>query len=143
MSHSFLVVNPTDRSFSYPLAYSFVVLPTSITRWLQFSKFNNHHNVPSAATFFGAILFNLSGAINVLLFLVFKSELLLFSRPSQLMEPDHELVEVVPVGNGPGTFTDLPNIHPSPEPTTAVLADDLEGTGLSRVNSRRTLDEII
>ena len=135
-------MDPTHRSLSYPLAYSIVILPTSITRWLQFSN----KNVPSAATFFGVILFNLSGAINVLLFLVFKPELLLFSRPEQLTQPDHDFVQVVPVGNGPngpGFFTDLPNIQPSPEPTTAVLADDLEGRGLSRVNSRRTLDEII
>ncbi|KAI0276639.1 hypothetical protein BGY98DRAFT_694141 [Russula aff. rugulosa BPL654] len=50
----------------YPLAYSLVVLPITIARWLLFS---NHH-VPSAAIFFGVSMFYLSGAINVLLFLI-------------------------------------------------------------------------
>ena len=136
-------MDPTDRSFSYPLAYSVVILATSITRWLQFSKFNDHHSVPSAATFFGVILFNLSGAINVLLFLIFKPELLLFSRPDKLTQPDHELVQVVPAGNCSGVFMDGQNIQHSPEPTTEVLVDGSEGTGLSQVNSRRTLNDIV
>ena len=131
------------RSFSYPLAYAAIILPLSIMRWLQFSKFNNHYNVPAAATLFSSTLLNLSGAINVLLFLVFKPGLLLFSRPDQLTQPDHELVQVVPVGNGSGIFTDPPNIHHSPEPTTTVLADDLEGTGLTCANHKQTLDEIV
>ena len=132
-------MDPTHRSLSYPLAYSFVVLPTSITRWLEFSN----KNVPSAATFFGVILFNLSGAINVLLFLIFKPELLLFSRPDQLTQPDHELVQVVSAGNDSGILMDAQNIQHSPESTTKVLAGDSDGTGLSRVNSKRTLDDII
>ena len=72
------LVNPTYRSSSYPIAYSFVVLPLSVARWLQFS---NHIHVPSAATFFGVSMFNLSGAVNVLLFLIVRPELLLFTRP--------------------------------------------------------------
>ncbi len=44
----------------------------------------SHHHVPSAATFFGKSLFHLSGAINVLLFLVIRSKLLLFPRPEEL-----------------------------------------------------------
>ena len=112
-------------------------------RWLQFSKLNRHYNVPAAATLFSSTLLNLSGAINVLLFLVFKPGLLLFSRPDQLTQPDHELVEVVPVGNGSGIFTDPPSIQHGPEPTTTVLADDSEGTGLSRFNPKRTLNGMV
>ncbi|KAI0269579.1 hypothetical protein BGY98DRAFT_299623 [Russula aff. rugulosa BPL654] len=58
----------------YPLAYSLVVLPISIPQWLK----SNHPNVPSAAMFFGNIMFYLSGAINVLLFLMARPHLLLF-----------------------------------------------------------------
>jgi len=61
----------------YPIAYSIVVLPLSIARWMQF----NHYEVPSAATFFGHSVFHLSGVINVLLLLIARPQLLLFSRP--------------------------------------------------------------
>ncbi|KAF8502188.1 hypothetical protein F5888DRAFT_1176383 [Russula emetica] len=63
----------------YPLAYSLIVLPITISRWLLFT----HHHVSSAATFFGITVFYLSGAINVLLFLVIKPELLLPSSSSR------------------------------------------------------------
>jgi len=43
-----------------------------------------HHNVPLAAIFFGVSMFNLSGAINVLLFLIIRPRLLLFPRPKEL-----------------------------------------------------------
>ena len=56
-----------------------MVLPHSITRWSLF----NYKRVSSQATFFGVSVFNLSGAINVLLILIVRpaSELLLFSPP--------------------------------------------------------------
>ena len=133
-------MDPAHRSFSYPIAYSFVVLPLSVTRWLEFNKnFNNHHHVPSAATFFAVIMFNLSGAINVLLFLIFKPQLLLFTRPDELRQPD---VELVPAGNISKIFTDTDHFQHSPEPAMTALPDDSEGARLSRVNSKRTLDEV-
>jgi len=61
----------------YPLAYSLVVLPLSVTRWLLFS----HHHVSSAAAFFGVSTFNFSGAVNVILFLIVRPKLLLFTCP--------------------------------------------------------------
>ncbi|KAH9052532.1 hypothetical protein EDB87DRAFT_1722850 [Lactarius vividus] len=61
----------------YPLAYSLMVIPLSVSRWLHFG----HKSVPSAATFFGLMMFNLSGAINVLLFLIVRPHLLLFTPP--------------------------------------------------------------
>jgi len=67
----------------YPLAYSLMVLPLSIARWSLF----NHKKVSSLATFFGVSVFNLSGAINVLLFLIVRPELLLFSPPEEVGGP--------------------------------------------------------
>jgi hypothetical protein len=78
----FLVACPAQNLASYPLAYSLVVLPLSIARWSLFS----HRNVSSAATFFGVSMFNLSGAINVLLLLVVRPRLLLFVPPANTVE---------------------------------------------------------
>lgn len=131
----FQVVYLAHRSFSYPLAYSFIVLPLSITRWLAF---NSHHHVPSAATFFGIIIFNLSGAVNVVLFLFFKPQLLLFARP-KLRQPD---IALVPAGNSSKVFTETENSQNSPEPTTTAQDDDSEAALSSRVSSTRTSTEI-
>jgi len=68
----------------YPLAYSLVVLPLSVARWSLYS----HKNVPSVALFFGLTMFNLSGAINVLLFLIIRPQLLLFAPPEQPVGPE-------------------------------------------------------
>ncbi|KAI9508220.1 hypothetical protein F5148DRAFT_1198381 [Russula earlei] len=68
----------------YPLAYSLVVLPLSAARWSLFK----HKDVPSAAMFFGLTMFNLSGAINVLLFLVIRPQLLLFAPLEPSVEPE-------------------------------------------------------
>jgi len=78
----------TSRILFYPLAYSLMVIPLSIARWLPV----HHKSVPSAAfLFFGEILFNLSGAVNVLLFLIVRPHLLLFTPPEELVEPKVEL----------------------------------------------------
>jgi len=74
----------------YPLAYSLMVIPLSISRWLQFS----HKSVPSAYLFLGGIMFNLSGAINVLLFLIVRPHLLLFTPPEERCEPSVELANL-------------------------------------------------
>jgi hypothetical protein len=81
------VLNPAHRLFSYPLAYSLVVLPLSVARWLQFQ----HKSVPSAATFFGSSMFGLSGTINVCLFLLVRPQLLLFTPPEEPVEPERQL----------------------------------------------------
>jgi hypothetical protein len=118
------------RSSSYPLAYSFIVLPITIARWLLFS----HHNVSSAATFFAISIFYLSGAINVLLFLVTKPNLLLFPRPEELQvdgqEVQFELAPAIPQleGAGPAIITDRAKIQNSPEPSTSTAL----GEGSSR-----------
>ncbi|KAI9435758.1 hypothetical protein H4582DRAFT_2168107, partial [Lactarius indigo] len=61
----------------YPLAYSFMVLPLSVARWSLF----DHKNVSTGGTVFAVSVYNLSGAINVLLFLIVRPQLLLFSPP--------------------------------------------------------------
>ncbi len=89
-----------------------------MARWLQFS----HHHVSSGVTLFAASIFHLSGAINILLFLIIRPELLLFPRPGQL---DQEVVELTlaPQGNtGPATISAAAKkLQQSPEPTSAVL----------------------
>ncbi|KAH9170451.1 hypothetical protein EDB89DRAFT_2071969 [Lactarius sanguifluus] len=71
----------------YPLAYTLVVIPLSVARWLLFS----HKSVPSATTFFGLTMFNLSGAVNVLLFMIVRPRLLLFTPLEELSESSEEL----------------------------------------------------
>ena len=98
-----------------------MVLPASIARWSLF----NHKKVTSAATFFAAPIFTLSGAINVLLLLVVRPQLLLFTRPE-----DYELDAVAP---GPAHLTtDSPiipdtsnqNLWLTPQPNVRAVPDD-------------------
>jgi hypothetical protein len=105
------------RSSSYPVAYSLVILPLTIARNVQF----NHHNVPSAATFFGVSIFYLSGAINVLLFLIIRPRLLLFPRPRQLDEREIQLAPQEDTGAANSSDTEKP--QGSPDPTLAALGD--------------------
>jgi len=112
------VVNPAHKFSvtSYPLAYSLIVLPLTVARWLQFSN----HKVPSAATFFGDTMFSLSGAINVLLFLIIRPGLLLFPRPEELAGPE---IALAPQGTGTssGVFSDMAKFQHSSDPTSAAL----------------------
>ncbi|KAF8502202.1 hypothetical protein F5888DRAFT_1608129 [Russula emetica] len=121
----------------YPLAYCLIILPLTISRCLQFG----HHNVPSAATFFGVTVFYLSGAINALLFLIIRPELLLFPRPEELAEPE---IELAPQGTSPARFSDAEKFQHSPEPTSAALGDEdlKEGATPYHINSRRISDDI-
>jgi len=129
----------------YPLAYSLMVLPLSVTRWSLF----NHKKVSSAATFFAVSMFNLSGAINVLLFLIVRPQLLLFSPPEEFSETEIEL------GHSSTNIPDTPKYNHSPQSIGMGLMKDvgdgvwdptLEGFGNSvapsRVNSRLRSDDI-
>ena len=99
----------------------------------------------SAAIFFSVILADLSGAINVLLFLIVRPQLLLFPRPEELAEPNIELLNQ---GNSSAVFTDVEKFQHSPEPSLAAQAAQLvdesprSGTVQARVNSRRMSDDI-
>ena len=106
-------MNPPHKLFSLPLAYSLVVLPLSVVRWSQFS----HKDVPSAATFFGISVYNLSGAINVLLLLLVRPRILLFIPP----EPVETGVELGhPSTAGSATFPGVAKYN--------LSATDCDGT---------------
>ncbi|KAI9442154.1 hypothetical protein H4582DRAFT_2072711 [Lactarius indigo] len=133
----------------YPLAYSLMVLPLTIARWSLFS----HKKVSSAATFFGVSMFNLSGAINVLLFLTVRPQLLLFSPPEEFSERD---VELYHSDTGSATFPDTAKYNHIPQ--SAEMEHIVEDVGdgvrsltvegsensvvLSRLNSRPRLDDV-
>ena len=136
----------THNSCSYPLAYSLVVLPLSIARWSMYS----HHNVPSAAMFFGLTMFNLSGAINVFLFLVIRPHLLLFTPSETPAEAEaqvsHHLNTSLVIRPNPV------QCERSPEATRMGLVQDLEnrswndgprnGGASSRVDLTQRADDI-
>ena len=82
----------------------------SISRWLLF----RHKDVSSAAIFFSVSVFNLSGAINVLLFLIVRPELLLFTPPHKITDPS----------TSSAILAERANYHHSPQPTEKKLADD-------------------
>ena len=131
-----LSCKPRSSSYSYPLIFSFVILPVSAARWSQFSG----RHVPSAATFFGVSMHDLSGAINVLLLLTVRPQLLLLIRPNQdeLGEHEIELTPQNPQCNGDAILPEAANYQHSP--TTTALPDGSgsdNSTAVSRVSSRQ------
>jgi hypothetical protein len=79
----------------------------------------------------------LSGAINVLLFLVIRPGLLLFPRPRQL---DGQEIELAPQDDtAAANFSDSAKFQHSPEPTSAALKDEgfRDSATSSHVNSSR------
>jgi hypothetical protein len=115
-SHS--VVSVAHELPSYPLAYSLTVIPLSISRWVQFRVGPTH--VTSAAVLFGNIMFNLDGAANVLLFLIVRPHLLLFTPPEKLVDPIAELA------NPTSSSVLLPDVHNhSPQPMGAEPTNDV------------------
>jgi hypothetical protein len=90
-------------------------------------------------------MFNLSGAINVLLFLNTRRQLLLFPRPDNLSEPDMKL-QVSSQGPSLTILPDIANFQDSPEQPSAALPVDERSVQNSptqfRVNSRRIPVEV-
>ena len=82
VSFSLSVVITVHKLPSYPIAYAILILPTSAARWSQF----NHKKVSSATTLFCLCVFYLSGVTNVLLFLIIRPQLLLFTPPEDYRE---------------------------------------------------------
>ena len=147
VTRSLCIANVTHKLLRYPLAYSLLVLPLSIARWLLF----NHKKVPLAATFFAEVMFNLSGAINVLLFLTVRPQLLLFSNPEEFVEL--EVVELGHLTSGSAILPDTARYNHSPQPAEMRLVEDGGGKAwnpsvdsnsvtLSRIDSRPILDDI-
>ena len=141
MSCSHSVVNAAHELPRYPLAYAIIVLPISIARWSSFGP----KNVPSAATFFSVSVFNLSGAINVLLFWIVRPQLLLFTptkefRASRTADPS----------TSPAILAETTNYNHSPQPTGSELAADREWNpphdpndiALSPIEPRPRLEEL-
>ena len=87
-------------------------------------------------------MFYLSGAVNVLLFLLIRPGLLLFPRPMQL---DEQEIELAPQGDaGPANFSNTPKFEQIPEPIAVAPRDEgsRDGASPSHVNSRRISDDI-
>jgi hypothetical protein len=135
--------------FSYPLAYSLVVLPLSVARW----SLDNHKDVPSAAFFFGQFMLNLSGAINVLLFLTIRPQLLLFAPPHKATEPDAQIphlntgpviiLRAVQCEHAPGmTGRPVDNMEKRPRNVTFAGSTGRNSEAPPRVDSRQRLDDI-
>ncbi|KAH9014333.1 hypothetical protein EDB85DRAFT_2287593 [Lactarius pseudohatsudake] len=102
----------------YPLTYTLMVIPLSVSRWLLAS----HKSVPSATPIFGSIMFNLSGAINVLLFLIVRPHLLLFTPPEELGESS---VGLANTSTSSAILPDTIDHDQSPQPTRPGLMDDV------------------
>jgi len=122
------------RMLLYPLVYAVTILPTSIARWVEFN-----HNVPSAAIFFSVFVFHLSGAFNVLLFLVVRPQLLLFNDPEGFRK-----TEVVDIGTNSTISNNTEKGDHNPQAIGAELVDDGEwvpplrdvDVALSRIDSK-------
>jgi hypothetical protein len=90
-------------SYSYPLAYAFVVLPIFVSHWWQ----KNDNDLNSAPVLFGESTFNLSGTIDVLLFLIFRPQLLLFTPDTVQCTCGSESTGMGPVDNSEGRSWDF------------------------------------
>lgn len=66
---------------AYPLVYSVIVLPLSVVRWITGFGSGARH-MPSAATFIVIFIYNLSGVLNAILFLLTRTDLLLLGNTS-------------------------------------------------------------
>lgn len=88
-------------------------------------------------------MYNLSGAINVLLFLVVRPQLLLFPRPDELPEQEMELA---PQAAGSTIFSEPAKLQHSPEATSAALGDEdfrnSAGLARARASSSRLSDDV-
>jgi hypothetical protein len=81
-----------------------------------------HHYVPSAVIFFVVTIFNLSGAINVILFLIIRPRLLLFPRPKQLDEWEIQSTPQEDTGVAIQVFSDAEKFQSSSESTSGSAA---------------------
>ncbi len=81
---------------SYPVAYSVVVLPVTVVRWITFSdqQCGEKSSLPNAATFGAVFVFNCFGFVNVLLLLTTRRRLLLFDDPRNQKQVRLRLVAV-------------------------------------------------
>ncbi|KLO07844.1 hypothetical protein SCHPADRAFT_944915 [Schizopora paradoxa] len=74
-------VGSSLKLLAYPVAYSIVVLPLSVVRWITFDEKPCESKVPEAATFAVVFLHGCFGFVNVVLLLTTRQTLLLFDDP--------------------------------------------------------------
>jgi hypothetical protein len=90
-------------------------------------------------------MFYLSGAINVVLFLIIRPELLLFPRPKKLDGEEIQVIQLNPTprGTAPAIIPDRANVQHSPERTSAALGHEGSRAGAtpSRVNSTARISD--
>jgi hypothetical protein len=67
---------------SYPLAYTIIVLPATIVRWITFNDEGDSTVAVVTATFVAVFIFNLSGLVNVVLILFTRTNVLLLGSHS-------------------------------------------------------------
>ena len=67
----------------YPVLYGIQILPLSVVRWMGFVQENHgdrKNRVPPGAVIAVAVIYNLSGITNIILFLLTRRGLLLFDK---------------------------------------------------------------
>jgi hypothetical protein len=76
----------------YPVAFSVLVLPLSIVRFIHFIQVaQGMARLPSSATISGTAIYNLSGLVEVVLFFHTRQGLLLFGQDDGFMDMEHAL----------------------------------------------------
>ncbi|KAI0066270.1 hypothetical protein BV25DRAFT_1879414 [Artomyces pyxidatus] len=116
---------------AYPVIYCILVIPLSIARWRGFSG----HTVPSSATFFSIVLYNLSGFCNVVLLLTTRPQLLLFAPPVIAKPTAPELRET-------GEGWDLPPVSKDHLRTDVGNAGEWDLPSSSRNESRVSVGDV-
>jgi hypothetical protein len=118
---------------SYPLVYSVIVLPLSVVRWIT-GFGTNPHQMSSAATIIVISIYSLSGALNAMLFLLTRSDLLLLGNASSAQSKGLGLAPGITLTVGtdrPSGVTDTDSTRSrtkSRQPPTG-LAPDVEDEG--------------
>ncbi|KAG8764769.1 hypothetical protein FRC12_007900 [Ceratobasidium sp. 428] len=140
----------------YPFAYTIIVLPMSIVRWITFKDKGEPSPAASTATAVAVSVFNLSGLVNVVLILATRTNVLLFGSrgiipaPNVPEERDHPQMEEndanVGMYAGGARRRWLRNSTTAPEPIGASPAHEVEaedtGFGGPRVRlGREDYDE--
>jgi hypothetical protein len=118
-----LTVDPTHKLFSYPFAYSLMVLPLSIARWLSVG---NHKPVSSVALFIGFTTFNLSGVVNVSTFWIIRPGRLLFAPSKETFGSEIGLQDTTSPSSAISSKT--ANDNPQPDASGVVPGDPSELT---------------
>jgi len=129
----------------YPISYLILVTPLSVTRWLTFTG----HFPSPAATVAAAVIFKLSGLVNVIVFMLTRPGLLLFRRNEPNRTAHREEVgiplEVIRVGRPSGSRRTSPqntgSAHNTREATPEVPPQTTGGVQIT-VNTSVTIGRV-